>query len=231
MNKMNMVFWIILLCILILVSCGEKEIENVPDRTDGASDANTSNTTLSPDDSEEKGTAVVFDDQYAWCSTLQNVDSGTCYMIRSVKELTEFREETKDIYHFWEIPQPSEIPAFYHIGFENAISKYDDAYFAQNCLVMVYKASSGRCRYGVTDVFLEEDRMSIQIEQRTAGNGYTEDIREWIVFVELPLQAAAVSEENVTANFVTKTSFTQEQLDKIDQERLREYLSRTGYSS
>ena len=212
----------VLLSIAVLISCGGKR----PDKDPASDDNSHGSEDVLPNTKEDPNT-IEFDDQYAWCYAKEKVENGV-YIVRSADELNSFCEQTKETYHFWEIPQPNELPNFYHIGFHNAVTKYDSAYFEDSILVMVYKASSGRCRFGVTEVIWENENLEINIEKRVAGDGYTDDIKEWIIFVELPKRANVASEENITVDFSTVTSYEQDRLDKIDKERLQEYFERMG---
>lgn len=185
---------------------------------------------LEEDNAKEEGTRLDFDEQYAICYT-HSFQECTAYTAGSLDELNEFYEETKEIFYFWQIPQPNETPGFYHIGFNNAVSKYDEAFFENKSLVMIYIGTDTRCHLGVTDVLLQNDTLEINLEKRFHGKGYDEALREWIVFVEISKDATVLSKENVVVNIESNAQYSQEELDRIDKERLQEYFDRMGITA
>lgn len=83
-----------------------------------------------------------------------------------------------------------EIPSFREVT-----AKYDDAFFAENTLMLVYvMASSGSYRYGVESVFCDGQTLSVQVEQTnriSVGTAVTCDMAGWFITVAVPDSMAA----------------------------------------
>lgn len=83
-----------------------------------------------------------------------------------------------------------EIPSFREVT-----AKYDDAFFAENTLMLVYvTASSGSYRYGVESVFCDGQTLSVQVEQTnriSVGTAVTCDMAGWFITVAVPDSMAA----------------------------------------
>lgn len=79
----------------------------------------------------------------------------------------------------------NEIPSF-----RDATAKYDNAFFAENTLMLVYvTASSGSYRYGVESVFCDGQTLSVQVEQTnrsSIGTAVTCDMAGWFITVAVP---------------------------------------------
>jgi hypothetical protein len=73
--------------------------------------------------------------------------------------------------------------------------------------------------------------LEINLEKRFHGKGYDEALREWIVFVEISKDATVLSKENVVVNIESNAQYSQEELDRIDKERLQEYFDRMGITA
>ena len=83
-----------------------------------------------------------------------------------------------------------EIPSF-----REATAKYDDSFFAENTLMLVYvTASSGSYRSGVESVFCDGQTLSVQVEQTnriSVGTAVTCDMAGWFITVAVPDSMAA----------------------------------------
>lgn len=75
-------------------------------------------------------------------------------------------------------------------SFRDATAKYDNAFFAENTLMLVYvTASSGSYRYGVESVFCDGQTLSVQVEQTnrsSIGTAVTCDMAGWFITVAVP---------------------------------------------
>ena len=75
-----------------------------------------------------------------------------------------------------------EIPSF-----NDAVAKYDDAFFEENSLMLVYvAANSGSYRYGVNSVFCDGPSFCIHVEQTNNPEVVTDDMAGWFVTVAVP---------------------------------------------
>ena len=85
----------------------------------------------------------------------------------------------------------NEIPSFREVT-----AKYDNTFFAENTLMLVYvSASSGSYRYGVESVFCDGQTLSVQVEQTNRSSigtaAVTCDMAGWFITVAVPDSMAA----------------------------------------
>ena len=76
-------------------------------------------------------------------------------------------------------------------SFEGAVNentaKYDEAFFEDNSLLLVYvAASSGSYRYGVSGVYCNEGVLCVHIEQTNSPKIVTDDMAGWFITVAVP---------------------------------------------
>lgn len=75
-----------------------------------------------------------------------------------------------------------EIPSF-----NDTVAKYDDTFFAENSLMLVYVgANSGTYRFGVNSVYCDGNSFCIHVEQTNNPEAVTEDMAGWFVTVAVP---------------------------------------------
>ena len=75
-----------------------------------------------------------------------------------------------------------EIPSFNFVT-----SKYDEAFFDQNTLMIVYvSATSGSYRYGVNNIYFDGTSLCIHVEQTNAPSVLTDDMTGWFITVAIP---------------------------------------------
>lgn len=75
----------------------------------------------------------------------------------------------------------AEVPSF-----RDATAGYDDAFFAEHSLALVYvSASSSTPRYGLQDVLLSDTYLRLNIVQTNTPEEFPEDKTGWFVLVEL----------------------------------------------
>jgi len=103
-------------------------------------------------------------------------------MIRSRQELESYYEANKTLY---DLERREEVYSDTSIGFLDACDRYDDAYFAQNELVLILlEEGSGSVRHQVTAV-TKEETWQITVKRLVPEIG-TCDMAQWHIFVELP---------------------------------------------
>jgi len=79
-----------------------------------------------------------------------------------------------------------EIPSF-----NTATAKYDEAFFEENSLMVVYvTASSGSWRFGVDSVAFDNGRFCVHVKQTNRPEIFTEDMAGWFITVAIPDQMA-----------------------------------------
>ncbi|MBR2387144.1 MAG: hypothetical protein IKB02_00085 [Clostridia bacterium] len=76
-------------------------------------------------------------------------------------------------------------------GFEGAVNentaKYDEAFFEDNSLLLVYvAASSGSYRYDLHSVYRNENALCVHIEQTNSPEIATDDMAGWFITVAVP---------------------------------------------
>lgn len=112
-------------------------------------------------------------------------------MISSVRHLPIFRFDTlADLEQFkadfGEILAMDygydEVPSF-----NDTVNKYDEGFFDENSLMLVYvEASSGSCRYGVDSVYCDGNSFCVYTEQTNNPKVHTDDMAGWFITVAVP---------------------------------------------
>ena len=75
-----------------------------------------------------------------------------------------------------------EIPSF-----NDAMAKYDEAFFEENALMLVYvTAGSGTYRFGVDSVEFADGRFCIHVKRTKKPGFFTEDMAGWFITVAIP---------------------------------------------
>lgn len=73
------------------------------------------------------------------------------------------------------------------LSFHDATAGYDDAFFAENTLLLVYvTANSGSLRFAVADVFCDGDAYCIHVAQTNSPECVTDDMAGWFLTVAEP---------------------------------------------
>lgn len=72
-------------------------------------------------------------------------------------------------------------------SFNEATTKYDESFFEENTLMLVYvTANSGSCRFGVDSVFCDENSFCVHVKQINAPKAFTDDMAGWFITVAVP---------------------------------------------
>lgn len=75
----------------------------------------------------------------------------------------------------------NEVPSFLEVT-----SEYDEAFFENNTLFVVYVSSTtGSERFDVKDVIIENSRLRVHVEQTNNPETVTEDMAGWFMIVEI----------------------------------------------
>lgn len=108
--------------------------------------------------------------------------------ISSVKHLPIFKIDTKQDFEQFKSSYGEtlsmnqgydEIPSF-----EEATSKYDEAFFKVNSLLIVYvEANSGSLRYGVSEINNDMESFTIHVKQTNNPENVTDDMAGWFITV------------------------------------------------
>lgn len=110
--------------------------------------------------------------------------------ISGVRHLPIYKFDTYgEFYSFVQsLGEPSLVEDYAEIlSFASATARYDEAFFAENTLMLVYvSASSGSYRYDVNSVFLEGEALCIHVEQTNDPDIVTNDITGWFITVAIP---------------------------------------------
>lgn len=73
------------------------------------------------------------------------------------------------------------------LSFNDATAGYDDAFFAENTLFLVYvTANSGSLRFAVSDVFCDGEAYCIHVAQTNSPECVTDDMAGWFLTVAEP---------------------------------------------
>ncbi len=125
----------------------------------------------------------------------EDVEYPVVKIIRSVEELNEYYENTKDKY---DLGRKENVYADTTIGFLDACDKYDEAYFEEQILVMVLlEEGSGSIRHNVDNVKLGTDgKLYVSIRTISPEVG-TADMAEWHILIEPEENVDVKSEDDV----------------------------------
>ncbi|MBE6575196.1 MAG: hypothetical protein E7654_02865 [Ruminococcaceae bacterium] len=122
---------------------------------------------------------------YTYISSVRHLP---VYRFDTLSELERFKENFGNVLTMDR--GYDEIPSFREVT-----AKYDNTFFAENTLMLVYvTASSGSYRYGVESVFCDGQTLSVQVEQSnrsSIGTAVTCDMAGWFVTVAVPDSMAA----------------------------------------
>lgn len=132
--------------------------------------------------------SLEFDAQYI---RTDGYDEGREYpiitVIKSYDELAGYYHVQKDNY---DLDSREAVYADSTIGFIDAVSAYDEAFFEEKCLVLiVLEEPSGSYRHNVTNVVLESGVAAVSIS-RIIPENFTDDMAEWHIIIELAKEAA-----------------------------------------
>lgn len=102
------------------------------------------------------------------------------YRLDTLEDLQQFKRTFEDV-----LTMDSgydEVPSF-----QETVEKYDDSFFEDNSLMLVYiGTSSGTYRFGVHSVFCDENSFCIHVEQINHPEDVTQDMAGWFVTVAVP---------------------------------------------
>lgn len=102
------------------------------------------------------------------------------YKFDTLAELNQFKENISDILSV-------DIDHDEMLSFNDVTSDYDETFFGNNTLLLVYVSSgSGTYRYGVESIFCENDSFCVQIKQLNHPEVVTMDMAGWFVTVAVP---------------------------------------------
>ena len=121
------------------------------------------------------------------------------YKLDTKDDLDKFRDSFQDILTFGQ--RYNEIPSF-----NEAVSEYDDSYFANHSLILAYvTAGSGSLRFDIRDVCHDDSSICLNVMQTNHQEVGTDDMAGWLVMAEVWDKAL----ENITeydAVLVTETN-------------------------
>ena len=101
------------------------------------------------------------------------------YKFDTKAELDAFKEDFGDVFTMDQ--GYNEVPSFEYIT-----ASYDDSFFGKYSLVLTYvPASSGSYRFGVRDVYCNDQSFCVYIEQLNDPETYTADMAGWFAVVEV----------------------------------------------
>ena len=95
------------------------------------------------------------------------------------EDLELFREHFEDILTFDH--GYNEVPSFNEV-----MSKYDDAFFAEHTVILAYvTAGSGSLRFGIRDVYREGNTLCLNVMQTNHPESGTDDMAGWFMIAEV----------------------------------------------
>lgn len=102
------------------------------------------------------------------------------YKFDTLAELEQFKNDVKDVLS---IEQGyDEVPSF-----NESTAKYDESFFTENTLMLVYvEATSGSYRYGVDSIYHADDNFCIHIKQTNNPEIHSDDMSGWFITVAVP---------------------------------------------
>ena len=124
--------------------------------------------------------------------TISSVLHFPIYKFDTLEELTQFKDSLEHpeslssrSYKYDEMPSFNEVTA-----------KYDEAFFSENTLLLVYVvASTGSYRFAVDTITGDGTGLCVQIAETTHAEVVTDDMAGWFITVAIPDSAAAAYTE------------------------------------
>ena len=102
------------------------------------------------------------------------------YKFDTLAELEQFKNDVKDVLSI--DAGYDEMPSF-----NESTTKYDDNFFAENTLMLIYvEATSGSYRHGVDSVYHANGNFCIHIKQTNNPETHTDDMSGWFITVAVP---------------------------------------------
>ena len=102
------------------------------------------------------------------------------YKFDTLSELEQFKTDVNGILSFDQ--SYDEVPSFNYVTM-----KYDEEFFDENTLMLVYvEASSGSCRFGVDSISQTDGNFCIHIKQTNNPEIHTDDMAGWFITVAVP---------------------------------------------
>ena len=102
------------------------------------------------------------------------------FHIKTIEKLNLFKEQKSEFFsleHGYD-----EVPSF-----EEVVKEYDEKFFENNELLIVYKtSSSGSYRYEVADVVKTNNSLTVYVGQANSPEIGTDDMAGWFLYVEIP---------------------------------------------
>lgn len=101
------------------------------------------------------------------------------YKIDTKGDLELFKNQFEDILTFDH--GYNEVPSF-----NDAVSEYDDSFFAENSLILAYvTAGSGSLRFGIRDIYIDGASLCVNVVQTNNPEVGTTDMAGWLVMAEV----------------------------------------------
>lgn len=172
-------FLFVALLLLSAAGCGGKAVDNTwmetPDTT--VSEVGTFGM-------EKLYSAALNADQM----TISSVVHFPIYKFDTLEELTQFKDSLEN-------PERLSISLYKYDGipsFNEATEQYDETFFSENALLLVYVgASSGTYRFAVDAITGDGGSLCVYIAETTHAEIVTDDTSGWFITVAIPDSAAA----------------------------------------
>lgn len=172
-------FLFVALLLLSAAGCGGKAVDNTwmetPDTT--VSEVGTFGM-------EKLYSAALNADQM----TISSVVHFPIYKFDTLEELTQFKDSLEN-------PERLSISLYKYDGipsFNEATEQYDETFFSENALLLVYVgASSGTYRFAVDAITGDGTGLCVYIAETTHAEIVTDDTSGWFITVAIPDSAAA----------------------------------------
>lgn len=124
--------------------------------------------------------------------TISSVIHFPIYKFDTLEELTQFRDSL-------EHPESLSTSLYKYDGipsFNEATAKYDETFFSENTLLLVYVvASTGTYRFAVDTITGDGTGLCVHIAETTHAEVVTDDMAGWFITVAVPDSAAATYTE------------------------------------
>ncbi len=150
-------------------------------------------------------------------------------LIRTFAEFQAFLAGEGHAFDLYEISHPNDEYKyeFYNLGFLNVSSLYDEAYFEDHVLVLVYAVTSSSFRFGIEDLTFQDGKLNIQLAHYANEGFASDDNIEWLITIE-PQQGIRVdSVEDITVEVTKVAKYLQlNERRELDKKRLNEWFKR-----
>ena len=132
-------------------------------------------------------------------------------------------------FDLYEIPHPNDEYQyeFYNLGFLNVSSLYDEAYFEDHILILVYAVTSSSFRFGIEEMTFSDGKLNVQLAHYANEGFGSDDQVDWLITIEPQKDIRVDSVEDIAVEVSQVAKYTGlDERRALDKERLNGWFKR-----